>query len=342
MRIFLFLLASLTSTLAAARDLSPELTPARTIPLPAVSGRIDHLAYDAKSQRLFIAALGNDSLEVVDLSTGTHLRTIPGLKEPQGVALVATLRRILVACGGDGTLHSFDCDTLKETGKLALGDDADNARATADGAAVLVGFGSGALAIVDPAALKQTEHIVLPGHPESFQLDPNSSRVFVNVPGGALGGGGAVVVADRTTGKTLHTWKLTEAGRNFPMAIDGTHDRVFVGCRRPARLLALDSKTGTTIASPECVGDADDIFVDATSGHIFVIGGEGAIDVFATTDFKDYKRIATIKTVSGARTGLLVPERRALYVAVPAAGSRTAEIREFTLPAAAPTPSPPR
>ncbi|MGH7291669.1 MAG: YncE family protein, partial [Myxococcota bacterium] len=200
MRISVTLLAHLAIALvAAARDVPPELTPARTIPLPAVSGRIDHLAYDPKSQRLFIAALGNDSLEVVDLSTGTHVRTLPGLKEPQGVALVPSIRRILVACGGDGSLHSFDCDSLKKIGKLALGDDADNARATADGATVLVGFGSGALAIVDPAALKKTERIALPGHPESFQLDPNSSRVFVNIPGGVLGGGGAVVVADRST-----------------------------------------------------------------------------------------------------------------------------------------------
>jgi hypothetical protein len=347
MRHFSTLVATLLAFLgvalaAAAHDPAADLTPARTIPLPHVSGRIDHLAYDAKSERLFIAALGNGSLEVVDLAKGAHVRSIPKLKEPQGVAIAPPLRRVLAACGGDGSLRSFDCDTLDEKGTLALGDDADNARATPDAAAVLVGFGSGGLAIVDPASLKKTSTVPLPGHPESFQLDPASPRVFVNVPGGLVGGGGAVVVADRTTGATLHTWKLAEAGRNFPMALDAKNNRLYVGCRRPARLLVLDASTGAVVASPECVGDADDIFVDPASGHVIVIGGDGAIDVFASTDFKEYRRTSTIKTASGARTGLLIPERHALYVAVPASGSRAAEIREFTLPHDAPEPLPHR
>jgi DNA-binding beta-propeller fold protein YncE len=116
------------------------------------------------------------------------------------------------------------------------------------------------------------------------------------------------------------------------MALDTDHKRLFVGCRRPARLLVLDTESGRVIASPECVGDADDIYVDPKTGRIFVIGGDGAIDTFETKDQLAYTRTASVKTVSGARTGLLVPQRRALYVAIPKRGRQQAEIREYTVP----------
>jgi DNA-binding beta-propeller fold protein YncE len=240
--------------------------------------------------------------------------------------------RVIVASGGDGTARAFDAATLEERVKADVGDDADNARPSADGASVLVGYGAGALAVLDAVTLRKTADVKLSGHPESFQVDPGSHRAFVNIPGGIIGGGGEVAVVDLSSQKVSSTWPLKEAGRNFPMALDTDHKRLFVGCRRPARLLVLDTESGRVIASPECVGDADDIYVDPKTGRIFVIGGDGAIDTFETKDQQAYTRTASVKTVSGARTGLLVPQRRALYVAIPKRGRQQAEIREYTVP----------
>src|SRR5437867_13418602 len=69
----------------------------QTIPLPGVEGRIDHMSVDVKGQRLFVAALGNNTVEVVDVAQGKRTRSIMGLKEPQGIAYLAELDQIIVA-----------------------------------------------------------------------------------------------------------------------------------------------------------------------------------------------------------------------------------------------------
>src|SRR5262249_22137249 len=81
---------------------------AQTIPMPGVEGRIDHLSVDLKGQRLFVAALGNNTLEVIDLAQGKRLRSIPGLREPQGVVYIPELDQVVVANGDDGTVRTFD------------------------------------------------------------------------------------------------------------------------------------------------------------------------------------------------------------------------------------------
>jgi DNA-binding beta-propeller fold protein YncE len=304
----------------------------RTIPLKDVSGRIDHFAYDPDTHRVFIAALGNSSLEVVDLDKGERVGSIPNLKEPQGIACLPQTKQFFVACGGDGTVHAYDAATLKESAHIHLGDDADNVRRGLDGKSIIVGHSSGAVAILDAATLKTSAEIKLPDHPESFQIDPDAGRAYVNVPGGFIGGGGQVTVIDLKTNQIAATWKLKEGGRNFPMALDAAHKRLFVGCRRPAKLLVIDTDSGKVLSSPECIGDTDDLYCDAKTGRIYVIGGDGALDVFESKDNQTYTRITSIKTAPGARTGLLIPERRSLLIAVPKRSDHDAELREYSIP----------
>ena len=329
--------AVLLSYLCVA-DPAPPAEPQlkRTIVLAGVEGRIDHMACDPDSQRLFIAALGNGSLEIVDLRKGERIRSIAGLKEPQGVVFVPATGQVVVACGGDGTLRAYDAATLDAKATSDAGEDADNARLSPDGTRVLVGHGSGAIGIFDAVTLKKDADIKLPGHPESFQIEPGGSRAFANVPGGLLRGGGEVAVIDLKQRKVAAQWTLKDAGRNFPMALDAAGKRLYVGCRRPSRLLVLDTETGRTVAGLECVGDADDIFVDAESGLIYVVGGDGALDVFRTTDRESYVRSASVPTAPGARTALLVPELRSIFVAVPRRSGQEARILEFALPGPAP------
>jgi DNA-binding beta-propeller fold protein YncE len=317
-------------------DIPAEPTLKQSIPLKGVHGRIDHMACDPVHKRLFVAALGNGSLEVVDLEKGEVSKSVKGLKEPQGVVYVAAIDRVVVACGGDGTVRSFDGLTLEPKGKIEIGDDADNARLGPDGHSVIVGYGDGGLAILDAESLKKLGEIKLGGHPESFQVEAAGGRVIANVPGGLVGGGGEVVVAELASRRVVARWKLTDAGRNFPMAFDAAGKRVFVGCRRPSRLVVLDAETGKGVSSLECVGDADDVFVDAKTGAVYVIGGDGTMDVFERKQGDAWRRTASVKTAPAARTGLLVPEMRAMFVAAPERGEKSAEIRRYDLPDPAP------
>jgi DNA-binding beta-propeller fold protein YncE len=118
------------------------------IPLGNVKGRIDHMAADVARQRLFVAELGNDSLGVVDLKARKLARRIAGLKEPQGVGYVPSTDTVYVANAGDGSVRLFRGEALDPAGRIDLKSDADNIRVDAGKQQVLVGFGSGAIAVI--------------------------------------------------------------------------------------------------------------------------------------------------------------------------------------------------
>ena len=168
--------------LGSARTASPPLVLESKIPLGEVIGRIDHLGIDLKRQRLFVAELGNDSVGVVDLAAGRVLRTISGMSEPQGVAYVPFADSVYAANGGDGSVRVLRGEDLAPIGHIELGDDADNVRVDAARKRVLVGYGKGALAAIDPVSLSKTADIRLKAHPEGFQIDETGTQVFVNVP----------------------------------------------------------------------------------------------------------------------------------------------------------------
>jgi len=306
---------------AVAQTAGSPLVLETKIPLGDVSGRIDHLGIDVKRQRLFVAELGNDSLGVVDLASG-KVRSIAGFSEPQGVAYVASADSVYVANGGDGSVRVLRGDNLAPIGRIELGDDADNVRVDASRNRVLVGYGNGAIAVIDPQSRTKITDIRLKGHPESFRLDPTGTRVFVNVPDAR-----EIELVDlaAATSRSLPTQGVAA---NFPMAIDADAHRVLVVFRSPPVLMALSTEDGRVVAKTATCGDADDVFVDARRHRVYVSCGEGVVDVFAA-DAAGYRRIARAPTVSGARTSLLVPELDRLFVAVRARWNESAAIWVF-------------
>lgn len=296
------------------------LTLSSRIELPNVNGRIDHFSADLKGQRLFVAALGNRTVEVLDVKAGKRLRSLTGLAEPQGLFYDSSTDRLFVACAKDGAVKIYDGSSLQVLNTARFSGDADNIRYDARNRRVIVGYGDGALGILDSNG-KITGGIALDAHPESFQIEEKGTRVFVNVPDRQ-----EIEVADLARNKALAKWPVTSASENYPMAFDEAHHRLLIGCRAPARMLAIDTTSGKQTASVEIVGDADDLFYDAARQRIYVIGGQGFVDVFAQKDPDRYERIARFATAPGARTGLFVPEWGKLFVAVPHRGAQRAEI----------------
>ena len=292
------------------------------IALGEVSGRIDHLSIDPKRQRLFVAELGNNSLGVVDLAARKVLRRISGLSEPQGVAYVPFADSVYVANAGDGSVHVLRGDDLAPIGRIELGDDADNVRVNAPRNRVLVGYGKGALAIIDPATRTKAADIRLKGHPEGFQIDEAGTQVFVNVPDAR-----EIEVVDLAS-EANRSLPTQGAGSNFPMAIDGESRRVLVVFRSPPTLMALSSQDGRVAAKLETCGDADDVFVDPRRRRVYVSCGEGVVDVLEQGE-TGYRHLARVPTVSGARTSLFVPELDRLFVAVRANSNEPAAIWVF-------------
>jgi len=291
------------------------------IPLGDVRGRIDHLAIDVGRRRLFVAELGNDSVGVIDLAAGKVIHRISGLAEPQGVGYVPATDTLFVANARDGSVRMFRGTDYAPAGQIDLGSDADNIRIDAAAGRLFVGYGNGALAVIDAATGRKTADIPLQAHPESFRLDRNSARIFVNLPAVR-----AITVVDSATGKEQAVWPMRDAAGNFPMALDD--DRVLVGFRDPAKLGVFAAKDGRVLALLDSCGDTDDLFADSKRGYILMSCGDGFLDVFsAETD--SYARIARIRTAAGARTSLFVPELDRLFLAVREVPDERAAIWEF-------------
>ena len=322
MKCFLTAAAVLGVALLHAEEAAP-LALKSAIALPGVEGRFDHAAFDAATHRLFFAALGNNTVEVVDIAAGRRRHSIAGLKTPTGVLFLAEENVLVVACGGDGTCRFFDGTSYAEKGRVTGVDDADNLRFDAQASRIYLGYSGGALGVIDPVAMKLTASIALARHPESFQLEENGPRIFVNVPEAKH-----IAVVDRAAGKVVATWPVGEFRANFPMALDEAQHRVFIGCRAPSRLLAFDTQSGQRVADAPLSGDIDDVFFDAASSRLFASCGEGFTDVFHFTAPATLTRMHRLTSAAGARTAYFTPQS-GFCLAVPHRGAQGAEVRVF-------------
>ena len=313
---------------AAVAGTGPTLQETQRIELPGVQGRIDHMAVDLPTRRLFVAALGNNTVEVIDLQTKRLIKSLTGLQEPQGLLLVPEVKQLVVTNGESVSARVYDSVRLEPLKDIRLREDNDNIRFDPDSKLSYIGCGvgaEGALAVVDTQTNALSGEIALSGHPESFQLERKGKRIFVNVPSAHK-----IEVVDREKKNVVEAWSVPARG-NFPMALDEEHARLFIGTRSPAKLLVLDTGSGRLVAEFDSAGDADDIFYDRDAHRIYVSGGEGFVFVFEQTDPNQYRLLDKVATRKGARTSLFVPEWQTLFVALPMGTDGKAEIRAYKI-----------
>lgn len=307
----------------------------QTIVIPNVNGRIDHMAVDTRNQRLFVAELQNNSLDVIDLKAVKRIHSINGenvglLNEPQSVVFIPELSRIFVSNGKDGTVDVFDAKSFSLIKKIKLpSDDADNMRYDPNSKSVYVGYGEGSVGIINPTNYNIVGNIPLNGHPESFQIEyekqiPSGQkhRIFINVPQS----NSIEVVDDIQKRVVSKTWPITNVQNNFPMALDEANHRLFVGTRDPPKLMVFDTNSGKAISVLDIANDADDIFYYAAKKQIYVSCGGGFINIFQQQDADHYNAIVSVPTAQGARTSLFVPELHRFYLAVPHIGNQESKI----------------
>jgi hypothetical protein len=314
---------------APERDAPLVLTEA--IPLEDAKGRFDHFA--TGGGRLFVAALGSNAVEVINIGGRILDHTITGVPDPQGVAFSQETDEVFVA-SGRGKVYIYDAKSYDQVATVDFEGGADNLRYDAATKRVYVGCGddekTGAIAMIDATTNQRLdEEYKLGGEPESFQLEKFGPNIYVNVPPLKQ-----IVVVNRTT-KEIKRWPLNGVEENFPMALDEADHRLFVGVHVPPRLVVLDTTSGRTVATLRSVQDMDDLYFDADHKRIYMPGGEGLIDVFQMTDPDHYQRIARIPTALGAKTagyyGKAGKGFDRFYLAVPARGGQSAEVRIYTV-----------
>jgi DNA-binding beta-propeller fold protein YncE len=240
---------------ANAIPLSSPFSLTQTIAIPNVNGRIDHMAIDIRGQKLFVAELGNNSLDVVDLKSAKRIHSVSInnnnrlLNEPQDVVFIPELNRIFVSNGQDGTVDVFDAKSFNFIKKMELpSDDADNMRYDPNNRLVYVGYGEGSLAIINAINYNILGNIRLDGHPQSFQIEEENKvlgqkqRILVNVPEHS-----SIEVVDSQMQMVSKIWPIFNAQNNFPMAIDEANHRLFVGTRDPPKLVVFDTNLGKVV-----------------------------------------------------------------------------------------------
>lgn len=323
------ILALLPPSRGWAEDQKGVLTPVGSIALPGVEGRIDHFAVDLAGKRLFVCALGANSVEVIGLDSGSVIHRIRDLSEPQGVSYVPEVNKIYVSNAGSGECDIYDGTSYQLLKRLDLGGDADNMHYDPAARRLYVSAGSEIKAI-DTATDAVTASFSLPGHPEGFVLEREGARIFANVPLPSR----SIFVIDRALGKVSSPWRIgtlfADAFSNFPMSLDEPGRRLFVGSRVPPSLKVIDTDSGKPVAHLGTDGDPDDIFFDSSRRRIYVSCGAGFIDVFQELDPDHYREISRVATAAGGRTSLWVPEIDRLFVAVPRGAGQDARVLEFS------------
>ena len=305
----------------------------RTIALDSVSGRFDHLAIDSASNRLFIAATGNHSVEVIDLRTDKVQQSITGLGKPHGLAWIPSTESLYVADGTLAELRVYRGSPLALVGTIKLSDDADDMVYDEANHLLFVGHGGSdaanpaRVAVVDTTTFKLIANVPVASHPEALDIDPQTGRVFVNVADS-----NEVAVLFSPSAQVIAHWKLISAADNVPLAFDVERQSLYIACRKPGIVIALNAATGKEISNAPTADGADDLFYDAASRRVYVITGSGEVDAFQVDDAQLLHPIGVQHTAAGAKTALFVPAQHLLYVGVPGAGAKHAEIRVFATP----------
>lgn len=306
---------ALVAAVPAVADEPKTLKLEKTIALEGVVARYDHVALDAKGDRLFVANLSNDSLDVIDLTAGKLVKQVVGQKKIQGVAYAPDLDRVFVGNGVDGECRVFDGQSLKLLGAVKA-PDADNVRYHAAKNLVYVGHAEASLSVIDAKTLAVKATVKLPGPPEAFQI-ASKNRLFVNTLKPSQ-----VAVVNLDKNEVVAKYALTKAESNYPLALDPDGKRVFVGCRKPPKVVVLDADSGKELADADIPADIDDLFFDAKRKRLYASCGEGTLAVLGEGE-KGFKTVEKIPTRKLARTCLFDAASGRLFVILPRTDDKT-------------------
>jgi hypothetical protein len=320
-------LVAVCSIARAEEREAPPMREVQEIPLPGVQGRIDHFTIDPKRKRVIFSGLGNNTVQVVDVFAGRMIHQIDGLSEPQGTLYLPEWDKLFVANSSDGHVNVYDGTKFELIDTIDFGDDSDpdNLRYDPIAKKIYIGYGEGAIGVIDPVTDKRLPTVYkFDGHPEGFQLETKGPRIFVNVADTRN-----IQVINRSTGKMI-SWSLPAGhSANFPMVLDEADRRIFIGTRKPSRLTVLEMDSGKVVASLPTAGDMDDMFYDSGRKRIYVAGGEGFLSVVQQVDADHYTDMGKSPTALGTRTGVWYEKRDRLYIAAPPSGVLGARLLVF-------------
>lgn len=261
-------------------------------------GGWDYLTVESDTHRLFVPR--STHTMVIDADSGKVIGDIPGQKTAHGVAIVPEVGRGFISDGGgNGAVLIFDLKTYAVLGKITAQPDADGIIYDPGTKLVLVVSGDGGVLMtlkpdVDPVHGKIDSPIDLGGKPEFLSAD-NAGKVYIN-----LEDKDQLAVVDLTGRKVLAHWPVSPGGEPVGLSLDRLKGRLFIGCRKPQKMIVMSTDGGKILASlPIGAG------VDATKfddGEAFASCRDGSLAVISEKSPERFEVAQIVKTLEGART----------------------------------------
>ena len=303
----------------AALESSPVLQVMGKTELPGYSGDFDHFAVDLAGNHLFLAAEDHGTLEVFNLQSGAHEKTVTGLETPHSIFYIPDLNRLLVTDSGPGMTKVLDARNYKVTGsiKLILGADSIGYDATRGRLYVVTGgkdvkMANSVLADIDPRTGKSLGSVNFDSnHVEAMAVEQHGPHLYINVTDKNY-----VAVVDKEKHSVVARWPIKEAEQNAPVAFDEANHRLFIVTRKPGMLVVVNAQTGATLANFKAPEHCDEVVFDEANHRVYVAGGEGFVGVYQQLDADHYRQLANVPSAKGAKTAVLVPALHRLYLAV--------------------------
>jgi DNA-binding beta-propeller fold protein YncE len=334
-------LSRIVSAVALAAILAPALAAAAEQPLrligrtdvPGFEGDFDHFAADVRGNRLFLAGEDKGTLEVFDLKSGKHLRTVEGLEEPHAILFLPESNRLIVTNSGEGMTKVLDAKTFQvvDTIKLTPGADTMRQEPSTRDLWIVTGGKNAAqklpdttVAVVDPATGREKAQVKFDtDFTEAIAFEKNGPRAFINVTGKNY-----VAVVDRKTHKVLETWPVKDGSNNAAIGLDEEHKRLFLVTRKPFKFVVLDTTDGRSVASLVAPERTNELVVDHANHRIY-LAGDDYVSVIRQKGADQYQEVARVPSDKGAKTAILVPEIHRLFVAVAGKGSTKAGVLQY-------------
>src|SRR5882762_6793772 len=286
--------------------------------LPGYSGDFDHFAVDLQGNRLFLAAEDHGTLEVFDLHTGKHLRSVSGFETPHSIFPIPQTHRLLITDGSE-SIKLLDAGTLASVGTIKLHPGADSIGFDSSTGHLYVVTGGKDVKLkeswleeIDPVTTHKLGEVHLDAdHVEAMAVEQHGPHLYINVTDKNY-----LAVIDKAARRIVARWPIDGAAQNALAQLDEATHRLFIVARDPGRFIVLNSDTGAHIASLAAPKRVDAEIFDVANRRVYAPGGEGYIGVYAEVDAGHFAELAQVPSSVGAKTAILVPELHRLYVAV--------------------------
>jgi DNA-binding beta-propeller fold protein YncE len=330
---FLVLSISLITVPALLSQQVPSVKLIHSVDLPGYSGDFDHFAVDYDRNRLLLAAEDHGTLEVFDLKTSAHLRSVEGFGNPHSILVRKGSPTVLITDSEKqgATLRDAESYAKKQSVVLTPGSDTSKYDAAANVLYVVTGgkdveMKTANLEAINPDTGAKLGSITFQdNHVEAMAFVEDDPRLFIN-----LAQTNKIAVINRKTFKLIATWTVTAAKQNAMIAFDPAQHRLYVVCRDPGMVVVMNSDSGEVVGTLPAPLRSDEVQYDQDTHRLYVPGGEGYMSIYDTRDADHLKLFEKVNTAPGAKTGLLIPPLHRLFLAVsPGESKATAKVLTY-------------